>query len=800
MDCRKIALTLGLAAGMSFASVSLSFYEKTDGYTTTNAKFELDQKSWTPWVKEKGYVTTTITGSEFSSGLTVTPNETCEGYLTGIVNYGGTCGSNSLAAYGYYDGYWYEIGAFSSGQALSIECDYSKIAFQAQTSSTKECSVSINSIAIGGPSDVIVTKASVTSDYTNYVRSNDTIYFTVPFTAKMESITPYFTGLYSSVTPSTAQDFSKGPVTYTFKSKSGLSTKDIVLNISRTPGDTNAAIVNVFDFCSESKVYQWYQTYSDSPIIDVTKSTLAKQGTYCTEGTKITHPQNSGDTGLVELKLYKWVPDSIRHKLYGRYSAGRSNSNYAGLKFSGLAKRNWYKNGEPISVDLFNTPIDLENTVVEVIAQNGSPIHYYKFKFVDVIEENNYLSQLLMIDTTKQEYIYPRTIYDPESPNDTGKIIYDLPYKGTPVAKLFACGSGDDFLVENTFWRNCERTFSLPDTNITLTITGKMYGTSGMYATLTKDYDKKTYALKVVRQPKVWPDNNVSGIYVVDLTDNKNFSAIAATPNATSQKFSINLADKRSSINYSDYDLYVAMPNPFATYSYEPTNYDYPVWGQGSILSIITYNEINKRTVLSANVVHKAEEQDVAELKSFFIEAGLAYFEGKIDQENKIVHVDLPFEINLKRATIVFAGPHKSYSENYKIFHEYDLSDTIDFDFHSADSSKTTIYKIVATYNPDMYKEEPTIDPGKDTSEASFAKILDNASATVKFAENNLIYTGDIHEVKSIVIYDALGNKVYSKTGFEYPVMNLEILNQGVYVVKVQTTNGMSSLKFTKKK
>lgn len=99
-----------------------------------------------------------------------------------------------------------------------------------------------------------------------------------------------------------------------------------------------------------------------------------------------------------------------------------------------------------------------------------------------------------------------------------------------------------------------------------------------------------------------------------------------------------------------------------------------------------------------------------------------------------------------------------------------------------------------------MYKEEPTIDPGKDTSEASFAKILDNASATVKFAENNLIYTGDIHEVKSIVIYDALGNKVYSKTGFEYPVMNLEILNQGVYVVKVQTTNGMSSLKFTKKK
>ncbi|SHL75818.1 hypothetical protein SAMN05720764_12245 [Fibrobacter sp. UWH5] len=45
MDYRKTALALGLATGMSFASVSLSFYEKTDGYTTTNAKFELDQKS-----------------------------------------------------------------------------------------------------------------------------------------------------------------------------------------------------------------------------------------------------------------------------------------------------------------------------------------------------------------------------------------------------------------------------------------------------------------------------------------------------------------------------------------------------------------------------------------------------------------------------------------------------------------------------------------------------------------------------------------------------------------------------------
>ncbi|MCQ2091984.1 MAG: T9SS type A sorting domain-containing protein [Fibrobacter sp.] len=800
MDCRKIALTLGLAAGMSFASVSLSFYEKTDGYTTTNAKFELDQKSWTPWVKEKGYVTTTITGSEFSSGLTVTPNETCEGYLTGIVNYGGTCGSNSLAAYGYYDGYWYEIGAFSSGQALSIECDYSKIAFQAQTSSTKECSVSINSIAIGGPSDIIITKASVTSDYTNYVRSNDTIYFTVPFTAKMESITPYFTGLFSSVTPSTAQDFSKGPVTYTFKSKSGLSTKDIVLNISRTPGDTNAAIVNVFDFCSESKVYQWYQTYSDSPIIDVTKSTLAKQGTYCTEGTKITHPQNSGDTGLVELKLYKWVPDSIRHNLYGRYSAGRSNSDYAGLKFSGLAKRNWYKNGEPISVDLFNTPIDLENTVVEVISQNGDPVHYYKFKFVDVIEENNYLNQLLLIDTLKQKYIYPRTIYDPETPNDTGSIIYDLPYNATVASKLFACGSGEDFFAERTFWRNCEKTFSLPDTSIFLTITGKMSGTSGIYATLTKDYDKKTYALKVVKQSKPWPDYKITSLFVIDHNVNNHFSVITAEQGTSALKYTLPLAEKRSSINYYDYDVYAAISDPFATFDYEPADYDFPVWGNGSILKVTTTNEDKQRRVLSATVSHQDKDQSIAELRSFYIEAGLAYFEGKIDQENKIVHVDLPFEINLKRATIVFAGPHKSYSENYKIFHEYDLSDTIDFDFHSADSSKTAIYKIVATYNPDMYKEEPTIDPGKDTSEASFAKILDNASATVKFAENNLIYTGDIHEVKSIVIYDALGNKVYSKTGFEYPVMNLEILNQGVYVVKVQTTNGKSSLKFTKKK
>lgn len=78
MDYRKTALALGLATGMSFASVSISFYGASSEYTSTNAKFESDQTSWASWAKENGYVKTTITGSKFSSGLTVTQNEKCD--------------------------------------------------------------------------------------------------------------------------------------------------------------------------------------------------------------------------------------------------------------------------------------------------------------------------------------------------------------------------------------------------------------------------------------------------------------------------------------------------------------------------------------------------------------------------------------------------------------------------------------------------------------------------------------------------------------------------------------------------
>lgn len=191
---------------------------------------------------------------------------------------------------------------------------------------------------------------------------------------------------------------------------------------------------------------------------------------------------------------------------------------------------------------------------------------------------------------------------------------------------------------------------------------------------------------------------------------------------------------------------------------------------------------------------------DVAELRSFYVTANGADLPAKIDQENKIVHVDLPFEINQKRTTIIFGGPHKSYSENYMNFEEYDLSDTIDFDIHSADSSKTAIYKVVVAYNPDMYKADTDTEPGKDSSETSLPKILNPTNATVKLVGNSLIYKGDIREVRALSVYDALGNKVYSMKNFESPTMNLEFLDQGVYVVKIQTTSKNSSFKFTKKK
>ena len=198
--------------------------------------------------------------------------------------------------------------------------------------------MSVSSIFIGMQTEIFVTGASV-PNMSDYKKSGDSISLLIPFKSRLDSIKPSFSGYFGSVSPSTAQDFTDGPVTYTFSAKSGTETQTIVLSIAKLPGDTNAYASSFVGFCSKPDIVTAKKEFLDSPIEYLTPSVLAKQGVICSEGTKVTHPKGDGDTGTVLIDLYKWTPDSIKTKMYGRLNMDKS---VAGFETSSRASKKWY--------------------------------------------------------------------------------------------------------------------------------------------------------------------------------------------------------------------------------------------------------------------------------------------------------------------------------------------------------------------------------------------------------------------------------------------------------------------------
>lgn len=795
------AMALSFMASSTFAAIIVDFNENNN-YKTESAKLEDDQDSWSSWTKENGVLKTTIKGDKFSSAIVVPPPECDAGYQKLVVSYTSNCGDgNNIAAYG-YDSYfptdpWYEIGSFKSGQEVDVQCDaFTKIALQAQTSSTKECNVSVSSIFIGMQSEILVAGASV-PNMSDYKKSGDSISLSIPFKSRLDSIKPTFSGYFGSVSPSTAQDFTDGPVTYTFSAKSGTETQTIVLSIAKLPGDTNAYASSFIGFCSKPNIVTAKKTYSDSPAEQLTPSVLAKQGVLCSEGTKVTHPKGDGDTGTVLIDLYKWTPDSIKTKMYGRWNMDET---IVGFLPSPRATLKWYYKGEEMdSVNLSKTALDLENTVLQLTAENKKPVHYYKFKF-NGVEPENILYDMVMIDTLKSDYFYPRTIYDPTSPNDTGSIIYDLPYNSTVAPKLFVCGTGDSYYM-NSF-KKCDNTFQVSDSSV-VSVHGTLKGSSGMYVTLTNGYDKRLYAITLNKQTKAWPMFEVAGVYVNDHSQGRHYSYIMAEPGDTKLKFTVRTMAKVVNSYDDDFGIVPVSTNPFMQYGsvFESDN----LWDTGSKIKITAFNEDNQKRILSATMQTNSEKS-VAELRGLFIQFGPTKLPGTIDQEKKFVQVDLPFEMNLKRASFTWAGPHGSYCEEYEQNEFYDLSDTINFVIHSADSTKSATYKVVFVYNPDAFKPEVDTTKKDTTVKDSTGKkeaiplVFKKPDASVRLVGNTLLYEGDIADVRSLSIFDAQGHRVYAQAGLKSASLDVRFMNRGVYIVRAETKRGLVTARIAKRK
>jgi hypothetical protein len=149
--------------------------------------------------------------------------------------------------------------------------------------------------------------------------------------------------------------------------------------------------------------------------------------------------------------------------------------------------------------------------------------------------------------------------------------------------------------------------------------------------------------------------------------------------------------------------------------------------------------------------------------------------------------VEVPFEINKKHVSIAFAGPDFSYSEGYEQYGTYDLSDTIEFDFHSADSSTTNIYKVFLTCNPLMY----------ETGDDAIPQVTGVSKSRISWQGNVLVYEGDLNQVQSVAIFDALGKNVYLRQGLDRATLDMGFLKAGSYFVRIQTAGGLLVQKFS---
>ena len=135
------------------------------------------------------------------------------------------------------------------------------------------------------------------------------------------------------------------------------------------------------------------------------------------------------------------------------------------------------------------------------------------------------------------------------------------------------------------------------------------------------------------------------------------------------------------------------------------------------------------------------------------------------------------------------------------------MTDTIEFDIHSADSSKSAVYKVAVAYNPDAFK--PEVDTTKkdttvkDTTVKDSTKVIPlvmrNLDASVRLAGNTLLYQGNVADVKRLFIYDALGHMVYARVGLESAAIDVSAMNRGVYVVKVETKRGLVTERIVKR-
>ena len=71
------------------------------------------------------------------------------------------------------------------------------------------------------------------------------------------------------------------------------------------------------------------------------------------------------------------------------------------------------------------------------------------------------------------------------------------------------------------------------------------------------------------------------------------------------------------------------------------------------------------------------------------------------------------------------------------------------------------------------------------------------SKSRISWQGNVLVYEGDLNQVQSVAIFDALGKNVYLRQGLDRATLDMGFLKAGSYFVRIQTAGGLLVQKFS---
>ncbi|MEN9355404.1 MAG: hypothetical protein RL318_2729 [Fibrobacterota bacterium] len=526
---------------------------------------------------------------------------------------------------------------------LSNSASNYRLGFELRNTASGPCQASIDEVTVGPAAEVKVTgvrfsgisheRVTLETVVQPVGSTHGTVSLTIPYGTSRSFLTPLFTGLVGDVTPSGYQDLSTMK-SFTVQSYDKTTSKIYDLVVNWTAPSTAASLTHM-KLC---------------------------EGTSCSDSVKVDSGANATDTGTITA----WFPEGSSVKKLTSTIFASTNATSATFPASG--------------------PFDLSEggngLVVTVTAQDGTTKRHYKVvpSFTPVDAR---VKAFWLCDPSKFG-IPARSIWDPATSKDTGRIVVDLP-------------SG----LAATQYSVCQVDVS-DDATRTLVGTLSTKGT-GLFVRVTKGLATRTYAVTANVRKTAGTDATVFGLELLPFGMHAKKPGLvgvlkkAATATSNGQ-IEITMKPGSSLSSLTNYTWFFGLSDPFAYVNADDGNAT-NLWGNGTS-RVYTITAENLVTALKYTVSIKYEDQSKsATLKDFAIWLGSDLNFGVVDTVARTVKVDLPLEANLKSLYCTFTAPQGATAsiptENYQ-----DFSVPFKFSITSPDSSTTNEYTVTVNAAP----------------------------------------------------------------------------------------------------